>query len=218
MQIFDEIKIEFDPAELASRILLSSDMPEYLEFKNLLEAITPHVKPTALLGETAVLARTSRGVSSSCGDFNCPLLSELCIGSEKLFPFIVSCGKSLDEFTGDISDPLQLYWLDFLKEHVMEAAFRKIKAEIKPKHPDREITSLIPMDDDIWTLNGLKEVFRAFPAEAVEQIGVELTEYMFMKPNKTRAGVFFETDRELDLCALCKVKKCNGCPVKLYGH
>jgi len=214
MRIFNDIKVEFDFAQLASCLCVTSDMPEYLEFELLLEAIKPHATPAVLLSEAAVIDKTPDKIISSLGEFNCSLLAELAGKSERLFPFIVSCGKSMDEFGTDIFDPLQRYWIDFLKEYAMEQAFKKIKFEVAEKCPDKKITSLIPTDDTVWKIEGLKEIFNAFPARAVKQTGVELTKYLHMIPTKTRAGVFFPSHKEVDLCSLCSMKKCKTCPLE----
>jgi hypothetical protein len=214
MRIFNDIKVEFDSVQLASCMCLTSDMPEYLEFELLLEAITPHTMPVALLDEAAIINKTSDKIISSLGEFNCSLLSELTGKSDKLFPFIVTCGKSMESFGTDISDPLQLYWVDFLKEYAMEQAFNKIKSEVVKKCPNDKITSLIPSDDMVWKIEGLNEIFNAFSAESVEQAGVELTKYLHMIPVKTRAGVFFPSHREVNICSLCSVKKCKTCPLE----
>lgn len=214
MLIFNDIKVEFDFAQLASCLCLTSDMPEYLEFELLLEAIKPHVAPAALLSEAAVIDKTPDKIISSLGEFNCSLLAELVGKSEKLFPFIVTCGKSIGEFGTDISDPLQLYWIDFLKEYAMEQAFGEIKSEVARQCPDNKISSLIPTDDTVWKIEGLREIFNVFPSESVEQIAVELTEYLHMIPTKTRAGVFFPSHKEVDICSLCSIKKCKTCPLK----
>jgi hypothetical protein len=215
MRIFNDIKIKFDVAQLASCLCLTSDMPEYLEFEEMLEAIKPYAVPAALLSEAAVIDKTPDKIISSLGEFNSPLLVQLADKSGNLFPFIVTCGKAMDDFGTDISDPLHLYWIDFLKGYALEQAFKKIKSEVARKFPKKKITSLVPLDEDVWKLDGLKEVFNAFPDEAVKKIGVELTEYLFMKPGKTRAGVFFPSHKEVDLCSLCNVKKCKTCPVKV---
>ncbi len=214
MLIFDNIKVEFDVAQLTSRMCLTSDMPEYLEFEKLLAAIKPHAVPVALLDEALILGKTSGKIVSSLGEFDCPLLLELAGESKSLFPFIVTCGKSMDDFGTDISDPLHLYWVDFLKEYALEEAFEKIKSEVAQKCPNQRITSLVPLNEEVWKLDGLKEVFNVFPDEAVKRIGVELTESLFMKPNKSRAGVFFPADKDVDFCTLCSIKKCKTCPVR----
>ncbi|MCK4983302.1 MAG: hypothetical protein KAS17_10290 [Victivallaceae bacterium] len=213
MRIFDNIKIEFDFFQLASCLCLTSDMPEYLEFELLLEAIKPHAAPAALLSEAAVIDKTPDKIISSLGEFNCPLLVQLADKSGNIFPFIVTCGKAMENFGADISDPLQLYWVDFLKEYALEQAFKKIKSEVAQKCPNEKITSLIPTDNTVWKIEGLKEIFNVFPAESIKQIGVELTKYLFMKPVKTRAGVFFSSHKEVDLCSLCSVRKCKTCPL-----
>ncbi len=214
MLIFNDIKVEFDLAQLASCLCLTSDIPEYSEFAELLEAIKPHALPAALLAEAVVVDRTPDRIVSSLGEFNCTLLARLAGESEKIFPFIATCGKSMDKFGADISDPLQRYWVDFLKEYTMEQAFKKIKSEVAQRCPNEKITSLIPTDTSVWKIEGLKEVFNAFPTEAIKQVGVELTEHFFMIPGKTRAGVFFSSNKEVDICSLCNVKKCKTCPLE----
>ncbi|MDD5697639.1 MAG: hypothetical protein PHH77_03390 [Victivallaceae bacterium] len=210
---FNQVKVEFNPAELAVKLHLNPEMPEYFEFSDLLEAIAPQARPGALLAETAVIGKTPRGVISSRGEFSCTLLAELTDASGMVFPFIATCGKPLDSFAAGISDPLQQYWVDCLKEWALEIAVKQVRAAVMSRCPGRKISSLVPIDDGIWKLDGLKEIFGVFPADALGRLGVELTEYLFMKPNKSRAGIFFPAENEVDRCSLCKLKKCSNCPV-----
>jgi len=214
MLILNDIKIKLDLAQLASYMYLTPEMPEYAEFAELLESIRPYAKPVALLDEASILEKTPDKIISSLGEFNCSLLAQLVENSEKIFPFIVSCGTVMDAFGIDISDPLQLYWIDFLKEFAMEQAFKKIKSEVQQICPNEKITSLIPSDDLVWNLEGLKDIFNVFPLGSRNELGLGLTEYLHMQPIKTRAGVFFASHKEVDICELCNIKKCNSCPIK----
>ena len=120
----------------------------------------------------------------------------------------------MDGFGTDTSDPLQLYWIDFLKEFAMEQAFKKIKSEVQQMCPDEKVTSLIPSDDLVWKLEGLKEIFNIFSLESRNELGLGLSEYFHMQPIKTRAGVFFSSHKEVDICELCNIKKCKSCPIE----
>ncbi len=213
MSILENIKIEFDPARLATDMHLDINMPEFLEFKELIEQAKSIAAPRVLISELAVIGADDSRLISSAGEFNCSLLAQLAGKCKFIFPFIATCGKEMENIGSDISDPLQLYWVDFLKEYALETAFQKAKAETSKKCHGQIITSLIPIDDELWPLSGLREIFGVFTASDIERLGVELTEYLYIKPTKSRAGVFFPTDKELDLCSLCNLKKCKSCPV-----
>lgn len=213
MQIFKDMKVKFDIAKLAAPLCLTSEMPEYAEFAELVHAVKPHARPAALLTEAAIIDRTPERLVSAKGEFNSALLAELAADAGKLFPFIVTCGRSMENFAATAGDPLHLYWLDFLKEYAMEQAFGKLQAGLAEQFPGRKIISMIPTDNSVWKIEELKEIFAVFPPESREEIGVELTEYFYLKPGKTRAGVFFPAAAELDVCSLCTVKKCKTCPL-----
>jgi hypothetical protein len=211
MTLLENINTKFDPKRLAENIHLDISMPEFLEFKELIEKVKPIVNPKALLLKLAVIDKDDSRLSCLVGSFNCSLLAQLAGDCEFISPFIATCGQEIEHFGSDISDPLQLYWLDFLKEHALETAFQKAKAEMAKQCHGQNITSLIPMDDELWPLSGLREIFGSFESSSIETIGVELTEYLYMKPTKSRAGIFYPADKELDLCSLCNLKKCKNC-------
>ena len=213
MFLLENINTKFDPKRLAENIHLDINAPEFLEFKELIEKVKPVAAPKALLLKLAVIDKDDSKLFCSAGNFNCSLLVQLAGDCEFIFPFIATCGEEIENFGSDISDPLHLYWLDMLKEHALETAFQKAKAETAKQCHNQIITSLIPIDDELWPLNGLREIFGVFESSYIERLGVELTEYLYMKPTKSRAGVFFPTDKELELCSLCSLKKCKSCPV-----
>jgi hypothetical protein len=213
MLLCDNIKIEFDAYKIAAQMRLDTDRPEFYEFLALSEQVKSIVRPKALVQDAKVISANHDRLSYSSGNFNCGLLAQLAGKCKSVFPFITTCGKEIEKLGVEFSDPLHLYWLDRLKEYALEKAFKRAKTEVEKKCDNQKITSIIPMDDEIWPVSGLEEIFAAFTPEDIEKTGVELTEYFYMIPAKTRAGIFFPADKEVDLCSLCNLRKCKTCQV-----
>ena len=215
MAIFENIKISYFPAKLASRVHLDVSTLEYLEFKELLEQLEKVEGPAALLKCVQVEGKSedNETLLTSAGEFKSALLAQLAGNCTHVFPFVATCGRSLEKFCENIDDPLHLYWLDKLKEYALEVAFEKAKNEAVKQCSGENVTSLVPLDDDVWALEGLKEVFEVFASAEIEQVGVTLSEGLYMQPGKTRAGMFFSAEKDVDLCVLCNLKKCGKCPV-----
>jgi hypothetical protein len=213
MELLFNIDIKFNPEQIASDICFDSTRPEFEEFKELIQAVEPVIASKAIISQLDVIGQSEHALISSAGKFSSILLAELAVNAEVVFPFIVTCGKEIEDFSAEVSDPLHFYWLEKLKDHALEQAFENIKSEIRTKCNGQTITSLVPLDDEIWPLTGLKEIFAVFKPEDIKRMGVELTETLYMTPTKTRAGIFFPAEKEVDLCHICNLKKCKHCPV-----
>ena len=215
MAIIENIKIPYFPERLANRVHLDTLSPEYLEFKELLAQLENIEGPAALLecAEVKGISKDNEVLLTSVSEFKSALLIQLAGKCRHVFPFIATCGKGLEKLGESIGDPLHLYWLDKLKEYALETAFEVARNKVAKQCPGKVITSLVPLDDDVWALEGLKEVFGAFVAVGIKRIGVTLSDHLYMQPGKSRAGIFFPAEKEVDLCDLCSLKKCGKCPV-----
>lgn len=212
-KVFKKVKLDFSAKRLAPKFFLKVDAPEFSEFETLLDELLQHTNPVAIIQTASIVKREGNTLVTSAGNFHSALLVDLTNDCKEVFPFIATCGCELEEFTLNITDPLHLYWADKFKELVLEKIFYVAKAYAENLCPDKLVTSLVPLDNDVWSLDGLNEVFASFNSDELNETGVSLSKDFYMEPCKSRAGLFFPAPKEVDLCDTCNVKKCKDCPV-----
>jgi hypothetical protein len=208
--LFDDIAADFDLAALSAELALTPDLPEYAEFGELLAEANRIARPRAALLELPILGRTHDQLTVPGGVFTSRLLVENCAG-EKLILYAASCGPELDALRRPDDDPLRIFWLETLKAAALWRAFSVLKLELdRLDIPD--LKSLDPTDSGTWPVEGLVDLFAVMPGATRDFLQIELTENMYMLPNKSRLGVFFQAaDANFSPCVHCSMReRCAG--------
>ena len=201
-----DIELNFDLEGMAKHLHLEKDSEEHEEFAAMLEKAASFAKPKAFFREDFVEDVSSQGASFGGETFISAMLAEKLSKGDKVFPYIISCGRELGEIQFDHDDPLLSFWFESIKAQALDAAFKALEAKLLPLCGKANLNWLEPTDTDAWSIRGLKELFRLFPA--MDQIS--LSEYMFMEPNKSRAGIFIGSDKKYLNCDHCAMRgKCQ---------
>ena len=91
----------------------------------------------------------------------------------------------------------------------MKQAFEYIQKQARETCNYRRAVSLCPSDSGSWPLHELKQVFANLEPDAAE-IGMELSEYCFMTPNKSLCGVILDIQDQSEVCQICDFRdKCE---------
>jgi hypothetical protein len=211
-KIIRDIPLKFNKAELAQKLCLKIEMPEYSEFIELLDRALGIAAPKTIYARVAILSRSESEIKIVGTSFNSPLLAEKLSESEAVFPYIMTCGKELDSLKNSSDDPLRLYWIEFIKEDVLRQTAEVLQNEMLNVIGGKFVKWLEPTDPAFWPVSDLKQVFAAFSEKSLAELGVELTEYMFIIPNKSRAGVYFASKDDFLICDHCSMKaNCGNC-------
>ena len=125
----------------------------------------------------------------------------------RVFPFIATCGREIEEWSREITDVLQRYWVDKIKETALETAIEKGLREINDRFQLGKTSYMSPGSIEDWPLSEQSCLFSLL-GEEVSAIGVELTESFLMLPVKTVSRILFTTEMNYQNCQLCNRKKC----------
>ena len=204
-----DIDAGLDFKVLVEKLKIQQDSPEYDEFSELFSKALSVARPKALLKKAAI---TGRGVDSLCvagAEFHCRMLSTKSANSDFILLFAVTCGSELDRIKIDGDDFLAAYWLDIIKEECMKQAFEYIQKQARETCNYSRAVSLCPSDSGSWPLHELKQVFANLEPDAAE-IGMGLSEYCFMSPNKSLCGALLDIQDQSEVCQICDFRdKCE---------
>jgi hypothetical protein len=128
---------------------------------------------------------------------------------QRVFPFLVTCGREMDQAAPPGDDLLQEFWWDLIKAELLGVARQQLTDDLDRRYRVPRTSAMYPGSGDasVWPIEQQRELF-ALLGEIPEQLGVELTETCLMIPNKTISGICFATEVDFRSCQVCQRPVC----------
>ena len=155
--------------------------------------------------------RGEDSVTIDCVTFTSRVLRVNLDKVERVFPFIATCGKEIDEIDLASGDFIKQFWIDTIKEIALVFICRYLNEHLNRRYALRKTSSMSPGsgDIDIWPIEQQRGLFSLF-GNAYELIGVELTDSFLMIPNKSVSGIRFPTEIDFRSCQVCHRENCTS--------
>ncbi len=209
IRIFSDIETDLDFGKLLGQLKIQTDTPEYDEFSVLFQQASGVAAPKALLRKVPVISRTEDSICAGGVELNSRILSSKSAGSDYVLFFAATCGLEFDRIKIGEDDFLAAYWLDVIREECMTQAFSHIQKHAREVYNYTRSVSLCPSDAGSWPLHELKQVFSVL-GQGAGEIGLELSEYCFMKPSKSLCGIVVNIHDQFEACQICDCRdKCE---------
>jgi hypothetical protein len=208
MPFLTDIAFELDADFLLKQMCLSPNTPDADEFHALLSTARERAKPKAAYRECYIEDRTDDTVTIDGSVFKSRLLSRNLSEVQRVFPFVVTCGKELDQISFR-DDMLKDYWWEAIKAEVLTSARSFLKNELEKRFRLGHTSAMSPGSGDvhIWPIEEQRPLFRLL-GDVTSAIGVELTPSFLMLPVKSLSGIRFQTEVDFRSCQVCRRKDC----------
>jgi hypothetical protein len=141
--------------------------------------------------------------------FTSRALSKSLIDQDRVFPFIATVGKELDELSVPATEMMGQFCVDVIKTQVLVSAVDYLADALKKKYCIGNIAHMNPGEIEDWPITEQKPLFALFEG-AERELGVTLTTGGLMRPLKSRSGILFPSDTGFVSCLLCTQQKCPG--------
>ena len=130
---------------------------------------------------------------------------------ERVFPYVVTCGRELYDIDIPSNELLKGYLLDQIRETVLISARKYLEDYLIRKYALGQLSRMSPGSGaaTVWPITQQKQLFSIF-GNVEELIGVRLTDSMLMIPVKSVSGIFFPTEIKFETCQLCPRERCIG--------
>ena len=209
MEVLGEIPFELDIGTLLVGLHLQQDSNEAKELKALVEAIRPYAKPKALYKVSYIEDRRDDNIRIDGVTFTSRVLRTNLDKVERIFPFVTTCGREIDELNLSCDDFLKAFWLDQIKEVTLYSARRYLNDYLNRKYALSKTSSMSPGSGDVtvWPIEQQRALFSLFGG-VKELIGVELTDSFLMIPIKSVSGIIFPTEIDFRSCQVCHRENC----------
>jgi hypothetical protein len=209
MQILAEIPFDLDLQPLMKRAHVAPDSADAVDFERLVQTARSVGRPKAGYREAFIGAKDEQTVTIEGITFTSRMLRKNLEHAERVFAFLVTCGRELDQVAVGKDDLLAVFWWDLIKGELLSAAIHHLAEHLDRKHLLPQTSAMHPGSGDaaVWPIEQQRQLF-ALLGDIPDQIGVELTDTYLMIPNKTVSGIRFPTETSFRSCQVCRREVC----------
>lgn len=211
MEILDRIPVKIEVGDVLKKLYLGKDekkLPHAREnIHELLEIVISEVKPKAVYEVSYVDDKNGDSLYINDIKFTSRVLRINLDKVERVFPYIVTCGKEIDEIKLPSNDIMRSYFLDIIKNMFLNSARSYLENHLIKTYALGPISRMSPGSLEDWPITQQKELFSIF-GDVEKLIGVKLTKDYLMIPIKSVSGIYFPTQIKFESCQLCPRKRC----------
>ncbi|MFW6150043.1 MAG: vitamin B12 dependent-methionine synthase activation domain-containing protein [Chloroflexota bacterium] len=210
MEILTDIPVELTVAEALKHMRMRKKSASFEQTVNeVLEMVRPVAQPKAMYMPVYVEHKGENTVSLDGVTFTSRVLRRNLDSVERVFPYVTTCGKEVDEIAAPQGDLLKTYCLDAVKELLMRSTRRYLKDYISRKYAVPQMSAMAPGSLQDWPITEQRGLFSLF-GDVQKLIGVQLTDSCLMIPVKSTSGIYFPTEVRFESCQLCPRAVCSG--------
>jgi len=209
MDVLSTIPFELDTPQLLRRAHLAPGSADAAEFARLVETARAVAGPKAGYREAFIDGKGDDTVTIGGITFTSRMLRQNLDQAERVFAYIVTCGRELDAHAPPAGAFLEEFWWDLIKAEVLTAGIQFLLEHLTRRYRLPKTATMHPGsgDADVWPIEQQRQLF-ALLGDVRGEIGVELTESCLMVPNKTISGIRFATELDFRSCQVCQRAVC----------
>jgi len=209
IKVLKNIPVELDDDKVFARLHINKEMQDVQDTKNLLDQVRSVINPKAVYTIGYIDSKREDGVTINGVDFSSRILRVNLDSVHRVFPYIVTCGKELDQLGEGLDDFLMKYYLDEIKAMAVYSAGEYLKKHIMDTYQLKKVAMMNPGSLEDWPISQQRPLFSIF-GDVEELIGMTLTDSFLMVPMKSASGIFFPTEKTFESCQLCPRENCPG--------
>lgn len=209
MDVLTTIPFELDTPQLLRRAHLAPGSADAAEFARMVDTAREVACPKAGYREAFIEAKGEDTVTVVGITFTSRMLRQNLDQAERVFAFIVTCGRELDAHAPPAGEFLEEFWWDLIKADVLTAGMKFLLDHLNRRYLLAKTATMHPGsgDADVWPIEQQKQLF-ALLGDVTSELGVELTDTCLMVPNKTISGIRFATELDFRSCQVCQRAVC----------
>lgn len=211
MEVLDHIPSKLDVDMLLSKLHIKEGTEDAKSIHRLIAIVSPVINPKVVYEVSHIRYKNYDTVDIEGVILSSRVLRVNLEKAERVFPYIATCGKELDEIAIPSDDFVTRFWLDTIKDIALHIGLNYLKNYLKRKYALGRISTMSPGagSQDLWPIEQQKQLFSIF-GNVEDLIGVKLTDSFLMIPNKSVSGIIFPTEIRFESCQLCPREVCSG--------
>ena len=192
-------------------------LPTFHGNKERLDSITREISDRVLAIARPRAVYTTSTVSCDGRDyvdidgirFTSRILNKKICDLGKVYPFIATIGKELDELKAPPGEMWQSFILDSLKTLMLIYAAQYVTDHVRKVFNLSEVALMNPGELQDWPIDQQLPLFELFGGKE-KAIGVSVSGGGAMRPVKSRSGIIFPDDTGFVSCRCCTQERCPG--------
>ncbi len=208
-QILDRIPFRVEVADLvqpSNAAVVGEDADELVR---LIDEAHRIGRPRALYAVSFVSERGDDWVDVDGVRLTSKVLRVNLDGTYRVFPYLVTCGHELHDWTRSQADLLREYWAQAISEIALQQGAEALTSHLEETYALGPTASMNPGSLEDWPIEQQRALFDLFRGEE-QRIGVQLTEHLLMQPTKSASGIRYPTEVAFESCQLCPREICVG--------
>lgn len=130
-------------------------------------------------------------------------------GIGRVFPFVLTIGRAMDEIIEKSGKMLEKYLLGEIGNMILDEARSRLEMHLMSAFVLEKISCMVPGSLEDWPIEEQELLFSLLP-EVGAALGVELTGNFLMLPLKSISGIYFPSEATFFSCQLCPRERCEG--------
>ena len=207
--VLDNIPFRIDCDELFRSLRVYDGSEDAEELRALVHDAESIARPKALYRVSFIDSKEEDSVVVDGFRFTSRVLRINLDKTYRVFAYVATCGRELEDWAEAIDDPLRRYWVDKIMEMALRTATAFLDAHIDDNYQPGQTSVMNPGSFKDWPLSEQKVLF-ALLGNPKNLIGVELRDSCLMVPIKSVSGIRFPSDTDYHNCRLCARSNCPG--------
>lgn len=206
LEIFP-VPFQLDTVQLAETLKIRSSMLD--EFAGLVSQAAAVAQPKVLLRDAFVEEYGDNSVVIQGVRFYSTVLRHNLEGIGRVFPYITTCGREVEELPMDPKDFVLGSWLHYIKLDLLKNCFPVLRDAVKNYFGVTKTSSMNPGSGDasVWPIEQQAGLFSLF-GDVEALVGVRLTDSFLMDPDVSTSGLLFPSEEDYKNCQLCHRENC----------
>jgi hypothetical protein len=197
--------VELNAESIAERL----HVPDRALALRLVEAARAAVAPAAAFRVAYLDARREGAVVIDGIEFSSRVLRRNLDDVGRVFPFVLTLGKALEDVIDAAADMLDTYLLDEIGNIALRDARRRFEGHLRSAFALEKISCMAPGSLEDWPIEQQRSLFQLLPG-VESAIGVRLTDSCLMLPRKSISGIYFPSEVSFFSCQLCPRERCDA--------
>jgi hypothetical protein len=207
--ILDNIDCNFNVKAVMKQLRIKEDSPTSGDFKRFADEAMAVAKPKAYYRVERVESRGEDCVVIDGTTFTSRVVRSNLENSHRVFPFVATCGREMEDWYHSLDDILNRFWADALNGAALYRAMGALNKDIAERFQTGTTSMMTPGSLVDWPIREQQHLFRLL-GDPSKTIGVTLSKSHLMTPMKSVSGILYPAEDGFEECELCPMKKCPG--------
>lgn len=197
-----------DFAELKRRLHIH-DEDQLQEIQDLVNRALPMMEGSAAYTTAYVDERKEDAVVIDGVCFASKVLRKNLDQVERVFPYVMTIGRGLEEMLRECADILEQYYLDVIGTVALSGIRQHLIDHLRSRYGLGKMSFMNPGSLEDWPLGQQRPLFGLL-GKGPADLGVSLTDTFLMLPKKSVSGICFPTEISFFSCQLCPRERCDS--------